>query len=163
LANKNLLNVKEAAALLGYKNDETIKRKIKASEFPNAFRNSRKEGWKIPVSDLKIHLSTSQNDIPSQSLDQVEVIKLAYRIANLSSPTEEVLRLLTEVGFKRAIEICFVMRQQSKGVDEPYKFIRAAITKGYKPDPLGNQKKIYEYTQREFEAGKVPFYNWLEE
>ncbi|HDR6902504.1 TPA: hypothetical protein QCV99_002363, partial [Bacillus thuringiensis] len=45
-------SVKEVAALLGYKNEETIKRKLKDGLFPNAFQNSRKEGWKIPASDV---------------------------------------------------------------------------------------------------------------
>ena len=37
---------------MGYKNEETIKRKIKDGMFPKAFQNSRKEGWKIPASDV---------------------------------------------------------------------------------------------------------------
>lgn len=49
---ENWFSVKEVAALLGYKNEETIKRKLKDGLFPNAFQNSRKEGWKIPASDV---------------------------------------------------------------------------------------------------------------
>ena len=49
---KSVSQLKEVATLMGYKNEETIKRKIKDGMFPKAFQNSRKEGWKIPVSDV---------------------------------------------------------------------------------------------------------------
>ena len=45
-------SVKEVATILGYKNEETIKRKIRDGMFPNAFQKSSKEGWRIPASDV---------------------------------------------------------------------------------------------------------------
>ena len=59
-------SVKEVAALLGYKNEETIKRKIKDGMFPNAFQNSRKEGWKIPASDITAITNSSTKKCPKQ-------------------------------------------------------------------------------------------------
>ncbi|MGE8037743.1 helix-turn-helix domain-containing protein [Lysinibacillus sp. NPDC093692] len=43
--------VKEVADLLG-KHEETIKRWIRSGKFPNAYRNSDKEGWRVIESDL---------------------------------------------------------------------------------------------------------------
>ena len=43
--------VKEVAELLG-KHEETIKRWIRSGKFPNSYRNSDKEGWRIIESDL---------------------------------------------------------------------------------------------------------------
>ncbi|MGG3527745.1 helix-turn-helix domain-containing protein [Bacillus pseudomycoides] len=46
--------VKEMATALG-KHEETIKRWLRSGKFPNAFRNSDKQGWKIPESDF-VHI-----------------------------------------------------------------------------------------------------------
>lgn len=43
--------VKEVADILG-KHEETIKRWIRSGKFPNSYRNSDKEGWRIVESDL---------------------------------------------------------------------------------------------------------------
>ncbi|MGE7110129.1 helix-turn-helix domain-containing protein [Lysinibacillus sp. NPDC047702] len=43
--------VKEVAELLS-KHEETIKRWIRTRKFPNSYRNSDKEGWRILESDL---------------------------------------------------------------------------------------------------------------
>ncbi|MGG2065958.1 helix-turn-helix domain-containing protein [Bacillus sp. S14(2024)] len=43
--------VKEWASTLG-KLEETIKRWLHSGKFSTAFRNSDKEGWRIPESDL---------------------------------------------------------------------------------------------------------------
>ncbi|WP_432703010.1 helix-turn-helix domain-containing protein [Lysinibacillus sphaericus] len=43
--------VKEVADLLD-KHEETIKRWIRSGKFPNAYRNSDKEGWRVIESDL---------------------------------------------------------------------------------------------------------------
>ncbi|MFJ8256389.1 helix-turn-helix domain-containing protein [Peribacillus asahii] len=39
-------SVKEVAKLLG-KHKETVKRWIRSGKFPNSYRNSDKEGWRI--------------------------------------------------------------------------------------------------------------------
>ena len=57
-------SVKEVAALLGYKNEETIKRKIKDGMFPGAIQNSRKEGWRIPASDVAALTDSSLTKVP---------------------------------------------------------------------------------------------------
>ncbi|PEI96418.1 hypothetical protein CN679_01395 [Bacillus pseudomycoides] len=46
--------VKEMATALG-KHEETIKRWLRSGKFPNAFRNSDKQRWKIPESDF-VHI-----------------------------------------------------------------------------------------------------------
>jgi len=43
--------VKEVADFLD-KHEETIKRWIRSGKFPNAYRNSDKEGWRVIESDL---------------------------------------------------------------------------------------------------------------
>ena len=168
-------SVKEVATILGYKNEETIKRKIRAGKFPNAFQNSRKEGWRIPASDVAAITKSSskkvqtKSELPSTDCNKTELVKLAYQVATLSSPSKEVQEVLASLSLERALEICLIIRQQTKPIDEPYKFIKAAVTKKWVPDPITNEKKkrLVELTQREVDLNKqqtkkLPFYNWLE-
>lgn len=172
-------SVKEVTVLLGYKNEETVKRKIKAGMFPNAFQNSRKEGWKIPASDITAVTGSSpkhtHNKVASTSTDcnKSELVKLAYQVATLTSPPEEVHEVLTSLPLDRALEICLIMRQQTSHIVDPYKFVKAAITKKWTPDPITHEAKqsLIHFTQRDYDEArlreqqveKVPFYNWLEQ
>lgn len=172
-------SVKEVTALLGYKNEETIKRKIKGGMFPNAFQNSRKEGWKIPASDVAAVTGSSpknvQNKVILSSTDhnKSELVKLAYQVATLTSPPEEVHEVLTSLPLEHALEICLIIRQQNKNLTDPYKFVKAAITKKWKPDPITHEAKqsMIHFTQRDYDEMKLceqriekpAFYNWLEE
>ncbi len=171
-------SVKEVAALLGYKNEETIKRKIKDGMFPNAFQKSRKEGWRIPASDVAAITGSSPKTVQGKSttpsdFNKPELVKLAYQVATLSSPPKEVHDVLTSLPLERTLEICLIIRQQNKTIEEPYKFVKAAISKKWMPDPITNvvKKKLIELTQQEYEkiglneqhTKKVPFYNWLEQ
>ena len=168
--------VKEVAALMGYKNDETIKRKIKDGMFPTAFQNSRKEGWRIPASDVAALTGSSLTKVqdkkksPSPEYNKSELVKLAYQVATLTSPSEEVHKTLTSLSLERALEICLIIKQQSKHIDDPYKFVKAAKMKNWMPDPITieKEKRLVELTQREVDLNKhqtkeLPFYNWLEE
>ncbi|PGF22578.1 hypothetical protein CON27_08255 [Bacillus thuringiensis] len=171
--------VKEVAALMGYKNEETIKRKIKIGMFPKAFQNSRKEGWKIPASDVAALTGSSLTKIedkkkfPSLDYNKSELVKLAYQVTTLTSPSEEVHKVLISLPLERVLEICLIIRQQSRPIDEPYKFVKAAKTKNWMPDPItnGEKKRMVDLTQREYEllelkeqqTGTTPFYNWLEQ
>ncbi|MFF2878507.1 hypothetical protein ACFVR2_19525 [Gottfriedia sp. NPDC057991] len=168
-------SVKEVTALLGYKNDETIKRKIKDGMFPGAIQKSRKEGWKIPASDLAMLSSPSltkiqdKNKGPSLDYKQTYIVKLAYQVATLTSPTEDVQKLLSSLSLERALEICLIIRQQNRYIDDPYKFIKAAKTKNWMPDPitLEKKKRLVDTVQREVKLDekqqeKLPLYNWLE-
>jgi len=171
-------SVKEVAALLGYKNEETIKRKIKDGMFPNAFQNSRKEGWRIPASDVSAITGSSPKNVQGKSaslsdFNKLELVKIAYQVATLSSPSKEVHDALTSLPLERALEICLIIRQQNKTIEDPYKFVKAAISKKWMPDPITNvvKKRLIELTQQEYEklglneqqTEKVPFYNWLEQ
>lgn len=181
-------SAKEVAALLGYKNEETIKRYLRNEEtrrkmFPNAFIGSRKEGWKIPASDLALLTGSTLKEAQiekktvSADYDELDLVKLAYQLATLSSPTEEVLKALTYVGIQRALEICLIIRQQSKPLEKPHNFVKAAISKGWKPDPIASdnfsvlKKSLVDFTQRDYEKvelqeqqkSRIPLYNWLEQ
>ena len=76
---------------MGYKNEETIKRKIKDGMFPKAFQNSRKEGWKIPVSDVAALTGSSLIKVQdkkkalSSDYNKSELVKLAYQVTTLTS------------------------------------------------------------------------------
>ncbi|WP_336745922.1 helix-turn-helix domain-containing protein [Bacillus cereus] len=173
---KKYFTVKEVTSLLGYKNEETIKRKIKDGVFPGAIQNSRKEGWRIPASDVAALMgsaSQSKSTPTSTNYNKSEMIKWAFQIANLESPSEELHKVLTSLPLERALEICLIMRQQSRPIDDYFKFFKAAQSKKWKPDPITIKKKksLVDLTQRDYEemgldeqqAGKVLLYNWLEQ
>jgi len=171
--------VKEVAALMGYKNEETIKRKIKDGMFPKAFQNSRKEGWKIPASDVATLTGSSLAKVKgkkkslSPDYNKSELVKLAYQVTTLTSPPEEVHKILISLPLERVLEICLIIRQQSRPIDEPYKFVKAAKTKNWMPDPIadGEKKRLVDLTQRDYESlvlkeqqtETIPLYNWLEQ
>ncbi|HDR7771855.1 TPA: hypothetical protein QCY13_003164 [Bacillus paranthracis] len=173
--------VKEVTSLLGYKNEETIKRKIKDGMFPGAIQNSRKEGWRIPASDVaalkgspkKVNQSKSTPMPMSINYNKSELIKWAFQIANLESPSEELHKDLTSLPLERALEICLIMRQQSRPIDDYFKFFKAAQSKKWKPDPITieKNKSLVDLTQRDYEerildekrTGKISLFNWLEQ
>ncbi|WP_144491998.1 MULTISPECIES: AlpA family transcriptional regulator [Bacillus cereus group] len=171
--------VKEVTSLLGYKSEETIKRKIKDGMFPGAIQNSRKEGWKIPASDVAVLTGSSQKATQSKitststNYNKSELIKWAFQIANLESPSEKLHKVLISLPLERALEICLIMRQQSRPIDDYFKFFKAAQSKKWKPDPITieKNKSLVDLTQRDYEemvleekrTGKVSLYNWLEQ
>ncbi|WP_417900115.1 helix-turn-helix domain-containing protein [Bacillus haimaensis] len=48
---KNDITVSIAAKMLGVC-EETVKRKLRIGEFPNAYKETNKHRWRIPISDL---------------------------------------------------------------------------------------------------------------
>jgi len=174
-------SVKEVAELLG-KHKETVKRWIRSGKFPNSYRNSDKEGWRIIEDDLlnlnkvvPINKIRQQNDVAEANVDETELVKLAYQAVTLTSPTDEILSV---VGIKRTLEILLIMQQSATKVKNPDGFIRKAIRENWSPTstpikmPRKQSKRIYELSQHEYEEqfntvekqqSKVPFYNWLED
>ncbi|MEI2311258.1 helix-turn-helix domain-containing protein [Bacillus nitratireducens] len=183
----NMYTVKELALAL-QKHEETIKRWLRSGKFPNAFRNSDKEGWRIPESDL-VHIKQGTGVVKedSQQIRQMvreeseesELVKLAYEAVTLTSPTKDILTLLSVVGIKRTLEILLIMRQSPTKVKKPDGFIKKAIRENWSPTtiPIKLQKKqskhIYDLTQQDYQAignqeqpeyqPKILLFNWLEE
>lgn len=176
--------VKEIADLLG-KHEETIKRWIRAGKLPNSYRNSDKEGWRILESDLlklknviPINITEQEDDMKSVSVE-TELVKLAYQAVTLTSPTDEILSILSVVGIKRTLEILLIMQQSATKVKNPDRFIRKAIRENWSPTtipiklPKKQSKRLYELTQQDFDkkpsteerqqSSSYPFYNWLED
>jgi excisionase family DNA binding protein len=176
--------VKEVAELVG-KHEETVKRWIRSGKLPKSYRNSDKEGWRILESDL-INLNrvfpaeeTEQHNKEIKSdANEIELIQLAYQAVTLTSPTDEILYILSVVGIKRTLEILLIMQQSAKKVKNPDGFIRKAIRENWSPTsipiklPKKKSKQLYELTQIDYEQSisrteqqqseKIPFYNWLD-
>lgn len=177
--------VKEVAQLVG-KHEETVKRWIRTGKFPNAYLNSDKEGWRIPESDLS-ELGTL---ITAQEYKQIQeekhpdaqestLVKLAYEAVTLTSPTEEMLNILSVIGIHRTLEILLIMRQSATKVKKPDGFIKKAIRENWSPStlpvklPKKQSKHLYDFTQQEREhlpsqkklshSRSIPFLNWLED
>ena len=156
--------VKEVAELLG-KHEETIKRWIRSGKFPNSYRNSDKEGWRIIECDLlKLNnvLPSSKIEQPREiksDVDETELVKLAYQAVTLTSPTDEILSILSVVGIKRTLEILLIMQQSATKVKNPDGFIKKAIRENWSPTsipiklPRKSSKRLYELTQQEFKNG----------
>ncbi|PGL70063.1 helix-turn-helix domain-containing protein [Bacillus sp. AFS055030] len=177
-------SVKEVADLLG-KHEETIKRWLRSGKLPNSFRNSDKEGWKIPESDL---LNLNKVVVPVGTIEQLEVepdadetdlVKLAYEAVTLTSPTGDILSVLSIIGIKRTLEILLIMQQSTSKVKNPDGFIKKAVRENWSPTsvpvklPKKQSKRIYDLSQKDISnvaesndepfKRRVPFYNWLEE
>lgn len=128
--------------LLG-KHEETIKRWIRSGKFPNSYRNSDKEGWRIIESDLlklknvvPINKTEQQVEELKSDVDESELVKLAYQAVTLSSPKNEILSILSVVGIKCTLEILLIMQQSPTKVKNPEGFIRKAIRENLSPTTI---------------------------
>lgn len=112
-------------------------------------------------------------EAPTYSLPQKDIretINLAFQAATMTTPTEEILGLLTHLGTKRAMEILLVLRQSPHPVKNINKFIEAAISRNWTPAtiPVKKTRKVARMPVSdrtepiEHEHRSVPFYNWLE-
>ncbi|GAE36318.1 helix-turn-helix domain-containing protein [Halalkalibacter akibai] len=168
--------VREVASLFG-KHEETVKRWIRAGKFPNAYRNSHKEGWRIIESDLtdvsmpKIVVKAEDKpQISDESHEEAEeeLVKLAYEAVTLTSPTEQMVNILAYVGIKRTLEILLIMQQSPNKVKNPEGFIRKAISKGWSPTSLpqriDSKKASFERGRNRSENSnqEAPSFSWLE-
>ena len=90
-------------------------------------------------------------------VDETELVKLAYQAVTLTSPTDEILSILSVVGIKRTLEILLIMQQSATKVKNPDGFIRKAIRENWNPTsipiklPKKQSKRLYELTQQEFD------------
>nr|WP_254914817.1 helix-turn-helix domain-containing protein [Bacillus thuringiensis] len=100
----NVYTVKELALDLK-KHEETIKRWLRSGKFPNAFRNSDKEGWRIPAGDVEYIKQEPRfvkedfqqsKQVVREEIAELELVKLAYEAVTLTSPTQEILRTCLE-------------------------------------------------------------------
>jgi IS30 family transposase len=174
----NFLTVKAVAKRLN-KSEETIKRWLRSGEFANAFKESDKLGWKIPLEDVQgvetsncisPHLNEEMTEMySSQALhneNSKELVSLAYQAVTMTSPTDTIINLLNYIGIKRTLEILLIMSQSPKKVKNPEGFIRKAISKGWTPTtlPIKKERNVARVQSEKSEYRRqVPFYNWLEE
>ena len=152
--------VKEVSELLG-KHEETIKRWIRSGKFPNSYRNSDKEGWRIIESDLlklnnvvPINKTEQQNGDIKSDVDEMELVKLAYQVVTFTSPTDEILSILSVVGIKRTLEILLIMQQSATKVKNPNGFIKKAVRENWSPTsvpvklPKKQSNRLYDLSQK---------------
>ncbi|WP_228416504.1 hypothetical protein [Bacillus thuringiensis] len=139
-------SVKEVAALLGYKNEETIKKtkrwafskcipKQPQRRLEDTSKRCSNSSWLFSKKKKNPKQKSSSTDY-----NKFELVKLAYQIATLTSP-EGVHKALTSLPLEQALKICLILRQQSRPIDAPFKFVKAAITKKWTPDPITDEKK----------------------
>ncbi len=173
-------SVTQVAAQLG-KSEETIKRWLRSGKrFPNAFKISDTEGWRIPAGDLLVGQAkspphqeqlTTDNLTPDYSPQDnlTELVTLAYQAVTLTYPTEEIVNLLREQGLRRSLQILLTMNQSKNKVKSPVGFIRACIKGNWTSDTLP-EKIDRRHVSLEQKLGfdsdtnveSFPFYNWLE-
>lgn len=174
------LTVKEVAEQI-QKSEETVKRWLRSGKFPNAFKESDKLGWKIPLEDVQglettnfisSHLNEQMSEIyrsqPLHNENSKELVSLAYQAVTMTSPTDTIINLLNYIGIRRTLEILLIMSQSPKKVKNPEGFIRKAISKGWSPStlPIKKERNIARVESSkipEYKPSAVPFYNWLEE
>lgn len=134
--------VKDVSEFLG-KSEETIKRWIRSGKFPNAYKNSDKEGWRIVESDL-LELTKGLSppkqeqlvEIMESDFNEKELVRLAYQAVTLTPPTDEMLSILSVVGVKRTLEILLVMQQSTTKVRNPDRFIKKVIRENFNPTSI---------------------------
>lgn len=86
-------------------------------------------------------------------MSKTEAISLAYQIATLERPSDEILDLLAVQPFERALELLLVLRQSSGPVRSPLNFLRRAIEENWTPETLPERinRKVQSINQRHYE------------
>jgi hypothetical protein len=180
------LSVRDFAQIAN-RSEETIKRYIRVGKLPNAIKESDKKGWRIPKSDLNYILPLKQSPAVQSSLTTqstftldesnkqetnqgtMELVNLAYQAVTMTSPTEELLEILSYVGIHRTLEILLAMQQSPTKVKNPSAFIKKAISKGWTPTTIPikkehNVSRIQRINVDDLNHNReLPFYNWLED
>jgi hypothetical protein len=174
------LSVRDVAERVS-KSEETIKSWLRSGKFPNAFKVNDKEGWRIPESDFMNGQAITPPQSEQTSLftiqqrsysndDEQDLIILAYQAMPHTTPTDELLELLTSVGLKRSLQLLLVMQQSPTKVKNHFGFFKKAITENWSPSTL--PKRVDRHRQNlEDRLGiqspnhplTSPLYNWLEE
>ncbi|WP_121611612.1 helix-turn-helix domain-containing protein [Mesobacillus foraminis] len=162
MVEKKFLTVKDTAELFN-KSTETIKRwlrneKDKNEKFPNAFINSDKEGWKIPVEDINNFLGSQGEDnyLKDEWLvieREAELIEFGYEVVNFKKPTPEVMSILLSVGITRAMEIIQMMRNSEEPIRSPIGFITKAIRLNWTLE-TAPQKLLRQKGKQGYESSK---------
>ncbi|MCM3323302.1 helix-turn-helix domain-containing protein [Cytobacillus kochii] len=174
------LSVKELATKIK-KSEETIKRWIRSGKFPNAVKNSDKQGWLIPVSEFE-ELNTEpiprdeDSSINKSNESIEELVTLTYQAVTLTHPPDDLVKVLKIAGLKRTLECLLIMQQSPSKVKNPIGFIRKCLRENWTPEtvaisiPKQKRRHLYDLNNQEYEEltsskfeRKVPFYNWLEE
>lgn len=173
------LSVRDVAERLS-KSEETIKRWLRSGKFPNAYKVSDKEGWRIPESDVLNGqgISPPQPELTSlftpqqrshSDKNELDLIILAYEAVTLTTPTDELLELFTSVELRRTLELLLVMQQSPTKVKNPLGFFKRAIKENWTPSTLPqrvdrHRQNIEERLgyQSNNQPQSFPFYNWLE-
>lgn len=121
-------------------------------------------------SELPLFNNVSKTVITSNENDDLkELIAIAYQAVTMTSPTEDILGLLSHCGIKRALEILLCIKQSPSPVRNFNRFIEKAIINHWSPstNPIKKQRKVSRIrtsSQKETRTPpSVPFYNWLEE
>lgn len=133
--------VKEVSTLLG-KSEETVKRWIRSGKLPNSAKNSDKEGWRILETDLlqlklgnRLNLAESKPDLKNDD-EEKTLVTIAFEAVTLTTPTEEIVAILSLIGIKRTLEILLIMQQSPTKVKNPLGFIKRAIRENWTSSTL---------------------------
>lgn len=175
------ISVRTAAQKVG-KSEETIKRWIRSGKIKDAYKKSDKEGWFLnqeelftfrpplnnmesPIGNLPSKEETTHHVQPPED-ELEEMINLAYQIATLTSPSQEILHVLKSTGIKRTLELLLIMKESPTPVKNPLGFIKRAIEQGWTPTtlPTKKEKKPFIHSINPIKMARkeiVP--EWLEE
>lgn len=127
------------------------------------------------VDNTKTNQKTESKESSSSSSQDYAMIELAYKIALLRTPTDEMIILLNSVGLKRTLDILLMMRQSTNPIKNPHGFIKKAIIENWSPQEthqeMSHTNKLSltktppneNNSLNEAYVKKVPFYNWLED
>lgn len=113
------------------------------------------------------------------NVDEKDLVKLAYEAVTLTSPTNDILSVLSVIGIKRTLEMLLIMQQSTTKVKNPDGFIKKEVRENWSPTfvpvklPKKQSKRLYDLSQQELSniassnnepyKPRIHFYNWLEE
>jgi hypothetical protein len=82
-------------------------------------------------------------------MDKLKAVEMAYQIATLTQPGDEVMELLAPLPFERILELLLVLRQSTKPVKSPLNFLRRAIDEQWTPEtaPRPANRKMQNMTE----------------
>ncbi|RXT00987.1 hypothetical protein [Ammoniphilus sp. CFH 90114] len=104
----------------------------------------------------------------TSSSDHRTCLILAYQVATLTYPDDSLLDLLSEVDFRRALELLLILRSSPRPVRNPLAFLRRAISENWTPTTIPrriDRKRAALEERLGTPQSSAPYhpYNWLED
>ncbi|MCP1312102.1 hypothetical protein [Paenibacillus tyrfis] len=83
-------------------------------------------------------------------MDRYQAIAMAYQIATLTYPSQQVMELLLPLPYERTLDLMLILRQSPRPVNSPLNFLRRAIEENWTSETMPEKinRRVQNYEER---------------